>query len=314
MTKYIKILLIFSLLLTTIPLAVFIKNDNPKNITTTDKALYELDDYVKIMNNDGSVLSEIPVNDYLIGCVLAQIPCDFDLEALKCQAIIARTYIFYHQYHNKNPYTLKNSYFTEQEAKEFYKENYENALDKATLAVYETDGLILTYNNAPIVTAFHPVSAGYTESSEDIWGEPFDYLKSVRSQYDDDYRQNPQVIQMTAYEFYARLFSHYQYEAGENPQIEIKEMTKNKTVKSVVFFDEGIKKEITGGEFAEIFNLNSCNFHISIKDNLCVITCYGAGHLVGLSQWGSNNMALSGKSYEEILTFYFQGVSLLKLK
>lgn len=314
MSKYIRILLVFSILLTTIPCAVFLKNDKKEPAGSIEKTNFSLPSEIEIMNKTDSSLSEIPLDDYLIGCVLAQIPCNFEPEALKCQAIIARTYVYYHLYHKKSLSENPQSYFTYEEAREFYGENYQSALDKATLAVFETDGLVLTYENAPIVTAFHPVSYGFTESSEDIWGEEFPYLVSVKSPYDENSSQGIQEIKITKTEFFSRLCAYLDLKEDENMSFEINKKTNHNTVLSLEISNDSTKKEIAGTEFAEIFNTNSCNFTISITDNSATITCYGGGHLVGLSQCGANLMAVSQNTYEEILTHYFQGVSLIKLK
>ncbi len=314
MAKYVRILLIFSILLTTIPCAVFLKNDKKEPAVSTEKNTFSLPAEIEIMNKNSSSLSQIPLNDYLIGCVMAQIPCNFETETLKCQAIIARTYVYYHLYHQKSLTENPQSYFTYEEAKDFYGENYQSALDRATLAVFETDGLVLTYENAPIVTAFHPFAYGYTESAGDIWGEEFPYLVSVESPYDENSTQGIEEIKITKTEFFSRLCAFLDIKETENMSFEVSRKTAHNTVLSLEISNGSTKKEIAGTKFAEIFNLNSCNFKISINTDLCIITCYGGGHLVGLSQLGSNLMAVSQSTYEEILTHYFQGVSLSKLK
>ena len=313
MSKYIRILLVFSLLLTAIPCAVFVKNDKKQTSSYIKKTGFSLPEKVQIMNETDSSLSEIPLDDYLAGCVLAQMPCDFEEEALKCQAIIARTYVLYHRHHNKKLSENPQSYFTSEEAKGFYGKDYEKALKRATNAVKETEGLVLTHKNSPIVTAYHPISSGYTESAKDIWGADLPYLLSVESPHDYDSPQGIQTIEMTEAELFSRLFAFVEMDYDTKATLRIKNKTSHGTVLALEISSEDIKKEIAGKDFAEIYSLNSCNFIISFDNGMCEITCHGGGHLVGLSQWGANQMALSGKNCEEILSHYFCGVSLLKL-
>lgn len=310
MIKYVRILLVFSILLTAIPCAVFVKNGEKQTASSTPESRFSIPVTVLIMNKSDSSLSEIPLDEYLAGCVLAQMPCSFETEALKCQAILARTYVLYHLYHQKPLYENPQSYFSPAEAEEFYGENYQKALSRATTAVKETDGLVLTYKNAPIVTAFHPISPGFTESAKDIWGLDLSYLSSVESPHDADSPQGVQTVKISKTELFSRLCAFTQTDEEGEFSIEIKEKSPHGTVLSLKFFANATKKEITGADFAEIFGLNSCNFTINFQDDFATITCLGGGHLVGLSQYGAHRMALSGDVYEEILNHYFPGVSL----
>lgn len=311
MYRYLRIFIVFSLLFTVIPMGVFLNFKKKTPLPTEKTSAVSSPDTVRILNNQGGSLSEIPLDEYLAGCVMAQIPCTFEPEALKAQAVIARTYILYQKAHsNTGNDGNSQKYFTPDQAESFYGESYNEAYEKALTAVKETDGIYLSYENAPIVTAFHPISCGFTESAEDIWGVEIPYLVSVESTADKDADGFEQTLEISQQEIFSRLCAFFEADPVGEFSLKIKEKTKNGTVISLEFSQNDAKKEVTATDLANLLGLNSCNFTISENDDYFLITCHGGGHLVGLSQWGANSMALEGKTFEEILTHYFQGVSL----
>ena len=311
MYRYLRIFIVFSLLLTVIPMGVFLNTKEKTLISEEKKIEISLPEAVIILNKTDASPSEIPLDEYLAGCVMAQIPCTFEEEALKAQAVIARTYLLCQENHPESINTDDSQkYFTPDEAMEFYGESYEAAYEKAMNAVKETEGIYLSYENTPIVTAFHPVSSGFTESAADIFGVEIPYLVSVASPYDKEIDGFEQTVNISQQEVFSRLCAYYEADAVGEFSLEINKKTKNGTVISVEFAQNDIKKEVTATDFATLLGLNSCNFTISENIESFLITCHGCGHLVGLSQWGANSMALEGNSFEEILTHYFYGVSL----
>lgn len=314
MSDFFKILAAFSLILTAIPCAVFAlpesKASKSNTVSAQSKENFDVSEISKISSvstKDG----EISTEEYLTGCVLAQMPADFHTEALKCQAVIARTSLYYNEIYGSEAIGQQ-SFFTVQEAKTHYGEEYEKAYSSALDAVRQTEGEFLAFEGCPIVTAFHPISAGFTESSEDIFSKKLPYLTSVESPYDSLCGGFEQKITFSSEEFYSRLCAYFQLEKPQSISecnFEITDKTKNGSVISFAFLYKNEKKEATGIDFARIFGLNSCCFDITFDNNLVTAVCKGGGHLVGLSQWGADYLAKKGDTYKEILYRYFSGAS-----
>lgn len=328
MKDNIKLFIIFSVLLLAIPSVVFFKKQPPdKREDTLIQTGFSENDKIRILNDETGEVSEISLNDYLTGSVLAQIPCTFDEEAVKAQAVLCRTYIIGRRLSllsSPQP-ELKGAditsdwqkypkYFTPEQAEEFYGEDYPQAYEKASLAVRDTSGQYLTYEGSPIIPAFHAVSHGRTESAENAWGEKIPYLVSVDSSPDAELESARQTVTFTPEEIAARLSENLDVDLsgtlpGENTfSLTIPEGSA--CVSQVEITSGESTKKISGSEFARCLNLNSCCFSIEYSQGGFNITCRGIGHMVGLSQYGANCMAGSGSDHKEILSHYFPGTSL----
>ena len=324
MKTVLRIFVVMSVLIIVIPCGILIKNGDKASAVRSVTAPINSADKVVILSCDSGKLSEVSLDEYLAGCVMAQMPCDFESEALKAQAVICRTYIFARKLSfdkSLNGADVSDSgeyqdYFTSDEAKIFYGKAYEQAYSKALSAVKETDGIYISYNGRPAVTAFHPLSAGKTESAEEIWGISLPYLVSAKSESDREIEGFSQNVKISATELFSRLCAFLEIDADTEAisgcRLEISEKTENGTVLSLGFTINGEKKEVAARDFASILGLNSCNFDFVFVNDTCTITCRGCGHLVGLSQWGANSMAMSGSDFREILSHYFYGISFEK--
>lgn len=257
----------------------------------------------------------VPLELYVRGVLAGEMPIDFELEALKAQAIAARTYIVRRlAMHDRSGVpgekadvtdTVDHQVYVPLKAlAEMYPEGEvrETSLAKLSQAVKETDGEVLTYEGEPIEAAFFSTSNGYTENVEDYWQLALPYLKSVASPWDEAisprYRQ---TIEMKEKELYRRLGAK---DDGKPPRI--LETTEGHRVKSVVIGG----KTFTGREVREKLDLASSQFEWKISKGKAIITTYGLGHGIGLSQWGANGMAKEGASAPEILLHYYSGVKL----
>ncbi len=316
MKSFVKLFLIFSALALLIPCCVFLQQKNGESFDETPENIYEKITTVQLFDEESLCQTEMSFDDYLTLCVLAQMPYTFEPEALKVQAIICRTCVYYAVENAEKTvdFGTLQKYFTEEKAKEYYGEKFDQAYSKTHSAVLQTDGVIITYGGVPIVTAFHPISCGFTENAQDIFGEKIPYLTSVESSQDKTVEGFEQILEFSETEFFSRLCAFCQIEQGENISVNISKQTSLGTVLAVEVCCDGTKKEITGTEFCDVFGLNSCNLDIEISDNICKLTCRGGGHLVGLSQYGANIFAQQGKSFEEIIKHYFSGVSLTVLQ
>lgn len=256
-------------------------------------------------------MDKLPLEEYIVGVVAAEMPADFELEALKAQALSARTYIVNHLMNGEK--TPEGADVTDTENHQVYKsdaelrnqweKDYQWKLKRIQEAVKATSGQILTHEGTPIYAAFFSTSNGYTENSEDYWSSPRPYLKSVESPWDVNTEKfNGQKLVSTS-EF-EKLLGVKLTKNGEIGKIT--ERTKGNRVGKVNING----KVFTGPEIREKLELKSSDFTWERKGNNIVINTKGFGHGVGMSQFGANGMAKQGKTYEEIVQHYYSGVQI----
>jgi stage II sporulation protein D len=276
-------------------------------------------------NNDGPVVEvavyrskekkveRIPLEEYVIGVVAAEMPAEFELEALKAQALTARTYIVKQMINDQSISLPKGAnvtdtvmhqvYHSDEELKQLWGPDYEWKIKKITEAVQATRGQILTYNNIPIEASFFSTSNGFTENSEAYWENAFPYLKSVASPWD---KQSPKFYDqkvMTVAEFEQKLGVKLPEDGSVGIVI-------SRTPGNRVDIVEINGKKLKGREVREKLDLKSTDFTWMRKGNEIVITTKGYGHGVGMSQYGANFMAKEGKTYDQIVKYYYKGVEI----
>ncbi len=265
---------------------------------------------VPVYRSQTKQIEEIPLEEYVIGVVASEMPAEFESEALKAQALAARTYIT-KQLMNGPISTPEGAAVTDTQMHQVYKnieelkavwgEDYEWKLQKITEAVAATQGKILTYKDQPIDASFFSTSNGYTENSEAYWQEAIPYLKSVESSWDEKSPKFYDKKVMTIKEFENTLGVTVDTSSGSVGKIT--ELTPGKRVAKV----EINGKQFTGREIREELDLRSTDFTWEIKGDSVVIETKGFGHGVGMSQYGANFMAEAGKKYEEIVSYYYSG-------
>ncbi|WP_071460955.1 stage II sporulation protein D [Bacillus massilinigeriensis] len=260
-----------------------------------------------------SSLEKMTLDQYLIGVVAAEMPVDFETEALKAQALTARTY-YVKQLMNPDKTGLPDGaqvsdtvthqvFKNKDELKQQWGSEYERKMKKVADAVKETDGQILTFNDAPIEATFFSTSNGYTENSEDYWPNSFPYLRSVESPWD---KKSPKFATQTVLplgEFERKL--GIKLNSGKS----LGSVTARTTGKRVGKL-EIAGKTFTGKEVRDKLGLKSSDFTWSLKDGNIIIDTKGFGHGVGMSQYGANGMAAEGKSYKDIVLHYYKGVQI----
>ena len=317
--RFIIVLIVFGSLILLIRGCLFsaVVNDVP---TDDDE-----DEYVKIdvrlLEADGSV-STIDLEEYLVGVVAGEMPASFETEALKAQAVAARTYAVKKiEVLGGNPCSYGDNrcadsrccqaYRTNEQMRQTWGDEYLSKLDKIRDAVYSTSGVIITYDSMPIDALYHSSSGGYTENSENVFSSAMPYLVSVYSPDGggENYRKQ---VKLSADEFVSKINRAF-------PKAKLKKSGLNSQVEVLSRFDSGRVETIklgnttaTGRQFRTALSLNSAMFTISIDDEVTINTV-GFGHGVGMSQYGANAMASSGSTYEEILTYYYYGVKLEKI-
>jgi stage II sporulation protein D len=258
-------------------------------------------------------IQSIPIETYIIGVVAAEMPADFEMEALKAQALTARTYIV-NQLLSDNKLGVPDGadvtdtvvhqvYKNDQELKTAWGSDYSWKMNKINEAVTATTGQILTYDGKPITATFFSTSNGYTENSEDYWSNSYPYLKSVSSPWDTESPKFYDQTTLSLKDFQKKL--GVTLPSGN----EIGTVTARTTGNRVATVEIGGKK-LTGKQIRDSLDLNSSDFTWERKGEHIVITTKGYGHGVGMSQYGANGMAQEGKDYGEIVKHYYQGVNI----
>lgn len=280
------------------------------------------DGAVTVSLNYNGTVENIPLNEYLQGVVAAEMPALFPDEALKAQAVAARTYTMKKiaaapaAEHGGAAVCNDPSHCKAYEPIASFASGWNTATEeyteKISRAVSETDGEILLYNGEPITAVFHSTSAGKTENAEDVWGNAVPYLVSVQSAGEDESPRYEEEKLLTPDEFKTKFSEKYKNASFDvNPENWITNISRSGA--------GGVKKltvagvEVKGSDMRSIFGLNSTNFTVSYTDGTIKIKTRGYGHGVGMSQYGARAMALDGKSYDEILKSYYTGVTLGKI-
>jgi stage II sporulation protein D len=305
---------VLMLLLFVIPL-ILLKDDekelekDPRTDSDLSIAVYMSDiDKVVTMN----------LEDYILGVVAGEMPASFHLEALKAQALAARTYTMLrmnrfggsgcskhpgaeictdsaHCQAYRNPTTVKKD------------------LDKLKKAVYETTGEVIVYDNKLIDAVFHSTSGGKTENSEEIWSNKVPYLRSVASQYEE---HSPKYVAQQEISLDNFIKCMKKLDPGVNiskknikNQIEVLERSEGGRITKLKVGD----KTFCGTDVRTALGLNSANFNFSVGGSSIVFTVVGNGHGIGMSQYGADGMAKNGSGYRDIVMHYYQGVDIVAI-
>ena len=260
--------------------------------------------YVTVYRTNGSII-KLELEEYLIGVVAAEMPASFNIEALKAQSILARTYALKANSSGKKltDTTSTQVYKDNTQLKKLWGNNYNTYYNKIKKAVSETEGLTVKYNGTYIEAIYHSTSNGWTENSVNVWGNSYPYLTSVESSYD----KNVSGFKKTVSFNYSEISNKLGIDINKDSIIEYKKNDSNRV--NLVSIDGNVFK---GTEFRSKLNLRSTDFTINLNDNNISITTLGYGHGVGLSQYGANEMAKKGNNYKDIIYHYYKGVSIAK--
>lgn len=311
--------IISSLLLYNISDDETIKNKVPNVLK---KVTYEKIDknapVIDIYNADENKTIKMNIEEYLYGVLSSEMPSTFNEEALKAQAIAARTYVIYKIENNiksghKNAVVCTNSYhcqaYTSYEnlkktkGEDWIKSDY----SKIKKVVDSTKGQILTYDGKVILPLYFSTSSGKTENSVDVFSTQYPYLVSVDSPYEENspkYLTTYSVEKSKFIKYIKNTYPKLNISLDKlDDEIEIESRTEGGCVKTIKVGN--IK--MSGISMRKIFNLNSANFTINCNNNEVKFTVKGYGHGVGMSQWGAEGMAQKGYKYYDILFHYFKG-------
>ena len=294
-------------------------NENQDDIFNMS-ATYEYKKYgtIKLLHKDTSQVEEVPIDEYLCHVVSAEMPVDFELEALKTQAIVARTYTIYKIENKKHEEadicddsTCCQAWISKEDRLARWEENKrESNWEKIQKAVTQTTGLIITYENAPINAFFHSNSGGTTEIPVNVWGGTgYPYLQSVETSGEEAYTQYLSEVTFTNEELLNKLKVTHPETAidfANNEDIKILEYTESKRVKTIKFGNI----EISGTEARTILGLRSTNFEITKENGTIKFSVKGYGHGVGMSQTGADSLAKQGKTASEIIHHFYTDVEI----
>ena len=324
--KYIIFLLIFIFLCFLIPV-IFTKTFEAKPADIEQKEIIEPSTYdykkyktVKVLHTKTKKVEELKLDEYLYGVVSAEMPASFEEEALKAQAVVARTYTLYKIINNSKKHknadicddsTCCQAWISKEDRlARWDEEDREDFWNKIVKAVNTTQGKIITYENKPINAFFHSNSGGATEAPINVWGgSGYPYLKSVTTAGEDAYSQYSSNVTVTQTQFIEKIkkvHSDFEIDFDKKDCIEIKEYTEGNRVKTIKVGN----LSLSGVEIRTLFGLRSANFKIEMEGKNITFEVTGYGHGVGMSQTGADSLAKQGKNYKEIIHHFYTDVEI----
>ena len=274
-----------------------------ENTETKQEESKENKTYVTIYRKKGTV-EQIELEEYLVGVVAAEMPASFNSEALKAQAVLARTYALkkISKGEKLTDTVSTQAYIDKNEMQNKWGNEYSKYYNKIVSAVNSTKGQVVKYNGNYIEALYHSTSNGKTENAKEVWGQDIPYLKSVDSSWD---KKTSSYLKIDNKEFNT-LMKVLGINFDKNTNIEILSRDESGRVSEVKIAD----KTYTGVEFRTLLNLRSADFDISVTDNGLEIITRGYGHGVGMSQYGANEMAKLGYNYKDIINHYYTNVKI----
>ena len=294
--------------------------ENTDNTQENIKSTYNYKNYgtIKLLHKKTGEVGQVNIDDYLCNVVSAEMPADYEIEALKAQAVVARTYTIYKINNKKHEnadicddstccqaWVDKETRFSRWE-----ESKRESNWEKIQKCVQETQGQIITYQNQPINAFFHANSGGKTELPVNVWGGTgLPYLQVVETAGEEGYKQYESEVELTQDELIEKLktkYSDISIDFSNQENLKILEYTDSGRVKTVKFGNH----EISGIETRTLLGLKSTNFEISKENDKIKFTVKGYGHGVGMSQTGADAMAKQGKNYKEIINHFYSGVEI----
>ncbi|MGI6765434.1 MAG: stage II sporulation protein D [Anaerovoracaceae bacterium] len=272
-------------------------------------------------HQEGRVIT-LDLEDYVAGVMAGEMPASFEMEALKAQAVAARTYALSKirraedagnsAEHPEAPLcddTHCQVYRSEKELMNLKGKGWmEDGWRKIRQATLSTAGEVMYYQGALVEQPlFHSSSGGKTENSEDVFVSAFPYLRSVDSRFEGDAPYQNESVSVSFGTFEKKVSEKYGASNISIETIKILSRSEGGRVKEIQVGD----KVLSGRDIRELFGLRSANFSLAFNGKEDIIfTTRGYGHGVGMSQWGANGMAKAGYSYVEILQHYYLGVSI----
>ena len=263
-----------------------------------------------VLNLSGN-LQQMSLREYLVGVVLAEMPADFEPEALKAQAVVARTYTRKRMEGSKHEgacVCMDPGCCQGWKSVDDYLSQGGSAasVEKIRSAVAETDGLVLRYDGKLIDATYFSCSGGITEDAVAVWGQDVPYLQSVQSPGEEKAPRFTDSVTFSP----AQLAGKLGLSAEGDPESWFGAVTYTAGggVETMVIGDQ----TFTGTQLRQKLGLRSTAFSVQASADAITITTRGFGHRVGMSQYGAQAMALAGSTYAEILAHYYTGAELVR--
>lgn len=291
-----------------------------QNNANTENEKYEYKNYgtINLLNHKTGEVKQVQIDEYLCNVVSAEMPADFELEALKAQAIVARTYTVYKIQNKKHSNadicddsTCCQAWVSKEDRLARWEEaKRESNWQKIEQSVKETRGKIVTYENKPINAFFHANSGGTTELPVNVWGgSGLPYLQVVQTSGEEGYNQYSSEVVLTRQDLLNKLkekYSDIKINFEKDEEVKILEYTDSGRVKTIRFGNH----ELSGVETRTLLSLKSTNFEIKKENENIKFSVKGYGHGVGMSQTGADTMAKQGSNCEEIIKHFYVGVEI----
>ena len=273
------------------------------------------DKEIRLRVKIGNTVQTMTMAEYLPGVVRGEMPPKFEPEALKAQAVAERTYICY-QMKNGEKSTHPDAdvcdnagccsaYLSEEDARQKWGNNFAAYEEKVQAAVADTDGTLMLYAGEPIMAVFHSSSAGKTAACEDVWSAELPYLVSVDSPETADSVPNYYSVRSFSREEFKRIFTAAHPEADFGG-IWVSGRTENASGRVESLTVGGVT--VSGGEMRTLYDLRSACFTVEVGEEV-TFHVTGYGHGVGMSQYGAEELAGQGKTWQEILQWYYTDIT-----
>lgn len=276
-------------------------------------------DEISVFNPSDDSVTKMSMRDYCVGVVAAEMPAAYEPEALKAQALASITYA---QYAKDNAdsdskgdiaadSSVNQGYLTVDEMRERWGDSFDEYYEKICSAVDAVANYRIYYDSKPINALYHAISSGKTEDAAVLWGGDIPYLKSEDSSED---KLSPRYSVSTAFtpeQFKERCAAFDGVKLPENEEDWVKNIKKSDAGTVVSIEIGGVK--LSGTRVREAFSLRSPSFDMDYENGRFTFKTYGYGHGVGMSQYGANRMAENGAKYNEIISHYYKGVSIVNV-
>lgn len=277
---------------------------------------------IKLLHADTNQIEELDFDTYLYGVVASEMPASYEMEALKAQAIVARTYTIYKIKNGSKheeadicdrPLCCQAWISKENRMARWEDDMKEEYWTKIVEAVDSTSGQYITYNGETINAFFHSNSGGMTEMPINVWGGDFPYLQIVSTSGEEAYSGYSSEVEVSKDELIQKMlekYSNFQINFDEVNCIQILDLTDSGRVKTMKIGNISL----SGVDARKIFGLKSAMFTFEIVGDKIKFKVTGYGHGVGLSQSGSDSLAKQGLNYEQIIKHYYKDVEIQIIK
>ena len=274
---------------------------------------------VTLTIQDGDTTEQMTLERYLTGVVRGEMPASFEMEALRAQAAAERSYVYYQLAAGRKDahpdadfctdHTCCSAYLSETAAREKWGGDFAPWNTRVEQAVSDTDGQVVLYNGRPILAVFHSSSAGRTAAAGDVWSGDLPYLVSVDSPEGEETVPNYySTVTFTAAEAKEKLLAaHPELKLSGTPDRWFGAVAENGSGRVETVSVGGT--DIEGTELRRIFGLRSACFTVAADSESVTFRVTGYGHGVGMSQYGANQLAREGKTWQEILEWYYTGAT-----